>query len=128
METRSSPSPRVVAQTVVTSVTIGACELVYNLSVHRCHEYYAEGILVSNSLRYAIMTWPELPSMLDRPELDATERFLRDLKDVPEDLRWQVARMRRIDYADRGEDLSELDELLVPMDDTPQDGVGDFYA
>lgn len=81
-----------------------------------------------DSLRYLVMLWPALPSMLDRPELDASERFLRSMADVPEEARWQVERMRRIEYADRGEDLSELDEPLISVDDTSQNGLGDFYA
>ena len=81
-----------------------------------------------DALRYALMLWPELPSMLTRDEPDDVTRFLRDLETVPEPARWQVERMRKIDRQERGEDLSELDEMLTPVDDSTQHGTGDFYA
>ena len=81
-----------------------------------------------DALRYATMLWPELPSMLDRDPDSAVDRFTRELRDVPETSRWQVERMRRISYEARGEDLSELDEMLTPVDNGTQQGTGDFYA
>lgn len=81
-----------------------------------------------DSLRYLLMLWPELPSMMEKPELDDAQRFLRDLESVPEAHRWEVERIRRLSSADRGEDLSALDEMLVPMDNPAGMGVGDFYA
>ena len=80
-----------------------------------------------DALRYGLMLWPELPSMLGREEPDAMTRYTRALADVPAESQWQVARMRRIDMEAQGEDLSALDDTLEPVDDTGR-GLGDFYA
>lgn len=58
-----------------------------------------------DALRYALMLWPELPE--HQVQGDAQRR----LEQVPESMRWQVERERRITRAERGEDDDE--ELSV---------------
>jgi hypothetical protein len=106
------------ARTSVISVTIDADAPVYNLTIAAVHEYYANGILVANCLRYACMLWPELPVPAPRP-------FGRDPATVPASLRWAWERERRCDREEQ-----EAGRLWAPgedADDTTR-GVGDFYS
>jgi hypothetical protein len=65
-----------------------------------------------DALRYAVMTWPELPKA---PKL----RVGRDPRTIPEQSQWIVQRMQRIAAAERGEGGVDWDELQ---------SAGDFFA
>lgn len=74
-----------------------------------------------DALRYALMTWPELPY----PPEPST---LRSLELLPDEHRWALDRMQRADhpeqFADEDEELLDTPGLLSDDDANP---VGDFW-
>lgn len=78
-----------------------------------------------DAARYALMLWPELP------ERDVQQDSKRRLQDLPEEIRWQVERMRRVDgrATDPDDEYEPDDDDLTALDDEPQtDPLGDFYG
>lgn len=81
-----------------------------------------------DALRYGLMLWPELP------EVDTQATSKRALTSLPEDVRWQVERMRRIDGRETGlDDLGEPDDLASLEDEAEVDRytgppVGNFFG
>ena len=91
------------AVTVVGSVPTGLVERVYNMSVKEQPEYFANGILVHNCIRYFCMTWPRLP---DGPP--PVEIPVRDLTLLPAEMRGAIERMRRLEAVPKDPDDSNL--------------------
>lgn len=74
-----------------------------------------------DALRYAIMSWPELPY----PEAPSG---LRDLSALPDEHRWALEREQRHDHPELFEDEDDsLDESGIAGEDEAQ-GVGDFWG
>jgi len=77
-----------------------------------------------DALRYALMTWPELPKRNENPS-----EGTRDLSNFSDEQRWAIERMQRINRRARGDDSDEggLEEsgLLASSEDGP---LGDFYG
>jgi hypothetical protein len=93
--------------TVVGKDPTGKSERVYNLSVENQPEYFANNILVHNCVRYALMTWPQLPVPIIESEK------VRDISKMPDEMQATIQRMRKIDK---------------PVDKAPESITGDFYA
>ncbi len=72
-----------------------------------------------DALRYALMTWPELPQ-------PAAPSDLRDLSRVADDSRWALDRQQRMDHPDQFED--ELDGPGILGSDDPEGGLGEFWS
>lgn len=98
---------------------------VYNLQVADCPEYVANGILVHNCdpLRYALMAYPHLPNTDP-----ATSLQRRDLAGMPDDMRMQIERMRRIDATIAAQQLARRaengEDVDVPIGPWSDDGDG----
>lgn len=73
-----------------------------------------------DALRYAVMSWPELPT---RPELDAPRG--RSFDEFAEADQWAYKRMQNIEARERGE--VEPDEEYTGMLAEPKSAVGEFF-
>lgn len=88
----------------------------------RAEAVWKENDDLPDALRYAVMTWPELPARDEQPSGGQ-----RDVSMFTEAERWAIERMQRISAQDRGEVSAddELPGLLDPGDGGP---LGDFYG
>ena len=77
----------------------------------RQEKVYKKEDELPDSLRYALMSWPQLPV----PNLDPNPQ--RDLSDLPEATRISIERIRRIDK-----------DLMKSEIEAPTDVVGDFWG
>lgn len=84
---------------------------VYNLSVDECPEYFANGVLVHNCLRYAVMAWPHLPD-LEKPARTEKEQSRWDLLD--ESTQLDIERMQDYHKQERRGEMKDT-EALYPM-------------
>lgn len=75
----------------------------------RKEKVYKKEDELPDCLRYALMTWPMLPKIVEDDEPKK-----RDLSNLPEGMRWNIERMRKIDA-----------ELAKPK---PDDVTGDFWV
>lgn len=76
-----------------------------------------------DAIRYALMLWPELP------EIDVQQDSRRALKDLPDDVRWQVERMRRVDDREERALSGLADDPEPSLDDEGlMHPIGDFFG
>ncbi len=73
-----------------------------------------------DALRYALMTWPDLPTAPPPSEL-------RDLSRLPDEARWSLDREQRITRPDLFEDEGTLDGSGI-VGESAIEGVGDFWS
>jgi len=74
-----------------------------------------------DALRYAIMTWPELPY----PEPPSG---LRDISKLPDDVRWALEREQRHDHPEQFEDETEEDGTPGLVGEEGENPVGQFWG
>ncbi len=87
----------------------------------RPEQVWKENDDLPDALRYALMTWPELPARDVAPS-----QGKRDLSNFSEEDRWAIERMARIQRRERGlEDEDEDAGMLVAAGEGP---MGDFYG
>jgi hypothetical protein len=72
-----------------------------------------------DALRYAVMTWPELPEADMQPS-----GGLRDISNFPEEVRWALERQSRLGRVERGEEEPGTG-LDAPEPNNP---LGEFYG
>jgi len=73
-----------------------------------------------DALRYALMSWPELP-------VEAGPSELRDLSPLPDEARWALDRQQRVDRPDLFPDEDGLDGAGM-LGGSTVEGVGDFWG
>lgn len=76
-----------------------------------------------DALRYALMTWPDLPTREERPS-----GGMRDLSNFTPDEQWAIERNARISRKERGDEVDEDDDMPGLLQSGEAGPMGDFYG
>lgn len=75
-----------------------------------------------DAVRYALMTWPELPARDEKPS-----GGMRDVSDLPPEIRWALERSLELNRRERGED-DEDEGVSGLLGSVASDPIGEFYG